>query len=63
MFQSWVYTMTSSRLMLLSFLLWLGTLSQTLAQLPSARLLSVFPAGGEQGSTFELTVPDRIWMS
>ncbi len=56
MFQSWVYTMTSSRLMLLSFLLWLGTLSQTLAQLPSARLLSVFPAGGEQGSTFELTV-------
>ena len=38
------------------FVVWLGVVSQLQAQLPSARLLSVFPPGGQQGSTFEVTV-------
>ena len=48
--------MTHSRLVVSIFVVWLGGASQTLAQLPSARLLAVFPTGGKKGSTFEVTV-------
>ena len=48
--------MTYSRLAVSILAVLLGGISQVLAQLPSARLLTVFPTGGKQGSTFEVTV-------
>ena len=51
-----LHRMTYFRLLAASLVVWLGGVSQLPAQLPSARLLSVFPTGGRQGSTFEVTV-------
>ncbi len=41
---------------LASLLVWLSTASAVSAQLPQARLFTVFPPGGKQGTTFEVVV-------
>ncbi len=48
--------MAYSRLAVSILSVWLGVVSEVPAQLPLARLLAVFPAGGHQGSTFEVNV-------
>jgi hypothetical protein len=40
----------------LALVIFSGAMDQAVAQLPVARLNTVFPAGGKQGATFEVTI-------